>query len=337
MKGQTAAFEKEKAKYELIYVNYKKTYDKLADDWLTNEAATLAETLHDGDACPVCGSIDHPEKAHRGKVEVTKDELDAANKKLSKIESDYRTAVANYESSLNRLESKKNDLARIEIESGNVEQESSKLHAMQKSLEEEVSTLRKARNKLTELREKQNLQSKIADRLIQEKAEVERVVLERSASLETNQAIFNHTLNSIPEDVRELDVLKQRITELNTKKVNLDRAWESVQKLREEGRERVTSSKSAEIHAKNSLVETEEKKGLAENRFLEALKKSEFPTEEAYHEAKMDEASRTLLKSEIDNFKQQFYSIREAIKELNKILEGKEKVDLSGLDNALVV
>lgn len=337
LKGQTAAFEKEKTKYELIYVNYKKTYDKLADDWLTNEAATLAETLHDGGACPVCGSIDHPEKAHRGEVEVTKDELDAANKKLSKIESDYRTAVANYESSLNRLESKKNDLARIEIESGNVEEESSKLHAMQKSLEEEVSTLRKDRNKLTELREKLNLQSKIADGLIQEKAEVERVVLERNASLETNQAIFNHTLNSIPEDVRELDVLKQRITELNTKKVNLDRAWESVQKLREEGRERVTSSKSAEIHAKNSLVETEEKKGLAENRFLEALKKSEFPTEEAYHEAKMDEASRTLLKSEIENFKQQFYSIREAIKELNKILEGKEKVDLSGLDNALVV
>ena len=46
----------------------------------------------------------------------------------------------------------------------------------------------------------------------------------------------------------------------------------------------------------------------------------------------MDEVSRTKLKTEIDNFKQQFYSVREAVKELTVMLEGKEKVDLSELD-----
>ena len=73
------AFVEEKNKHELAYVAYKKHYEKLANDWLLNEAATLAEALHDGDACPVCGSVEHPEKAHRGDVEVTKEELETAN------------------------------------------------------------------------------------------------------------------------------------------------------------------------------------------------------------------------------------------------------------------
>ena len=47
----------------------------MAQDWLNNEAATLAEMLHDGDNCPVCGSKEHPNKAHRGEVAVTKEEL----------------------------------------------------------------------------------------------------------------------------------------------------------------------------------------------------------------------------------------------------------------------
>ena len=148
------------------------------------------------------------------------------------------------------------------------------------------------------------------------KNELERAFLESSATLETKQAIFNHELNTIPEDVRELSVLEQRIHALNTKKIEMDRAWETIRKLREEGREQLSSSKSAEIHAKTSLSEAEEKKVNAKKRFLEALEKSEFPTEEAYQVAKMDESSRTRLKNEIDNFKQQYYAVREAMKEL---------------------
>ena len=336
LKAQTAAFEQEKIKHEITYVRDKIEYEKMATDWLANEAATLAETLHDGDSCPVCGSFDHPKKAHRGNVEVSKAELEVANKALSKVEGEYRTAVANYQSALNQLEGKRIGLARIEIDIENVETESSKLQAMKQTVEDEVSGLRESRKKLTELKERLNLQSKIADGLIQNKLELERAVLERSASLKSNQAIFDHTLHSIPEDVRELKVLEQRISELNTKKSNLDRAWKTVQKLREDGRERVTSSKSAEIHAKKSLVEAEEKKKATGVRFSKALEDSDFLTEEAYHQAKMDVDSRTLLKSTIENFKQQFYSVREAVKELTTKLEGKEKVDLSGLDSALV-
>ena len=336
LKGQAITLEREQEKQEITYTQTKREYDKLAEDWLMNEAATLAEVLHDGDACPVCGSQEHPEKAHRSGAEVTKEQLEAANKELSIIESVYRTAVANYQSTVNQVEVKKEELTRIGLNLENIEFQSSQMHETKKRLQQEVTALREVRTNLAQLKERYAHQSKLTEKLIEKKTETERVVLGHNASLEKEQAIFDHTLNGIPEEFRELRVLKQRIAELNQQKNELDQAWERVQKLREEGKERATSSQSAEIHAKTNLVEAVEKQQLAAARFTDALKNSEFPTEEAYHEAKMDETSRKLLKSEIDNFKQQFYSVREAVKELTTLLDGKEKMDLSALDRVLV-
>ena len=52
-----------KNQHEVAYKSYRKKYDEMAQDWLNNEAATLAEMLHDGDDCPVCGSKEHPEES----------------------------------------------------------------------------------------------------------------------------------------------------------------------------------------------------------------------------------------------------------------------------------
>ncbi|WP_342510441.1 SMC family ATPase [Sporosarcina sp. FSL K6-1522] len=336
LQAQMVQCENERNKQEVVYANSRKEYEQLAEDWLMNEAATLAATLHDGVACPVCGSIEHPEKAHRGETEVTKEELDKANKQLARIESDYRTAAANFESAFQQVMMKKEELERMNIDDNEAEIESSKWNATKKQLEEEVASLRSARQQWSQLKEGWIQQSKIADELTENKVVIERAVFEGSASYEKEQALFEQTLYTIPEDVRELHVLEQRIATFTQRKRDLDRAWEMIQQRREEGRERFTTSQSAEIHAKTSFIEMEDKQGVAEKRFMEALQKSEFPTEQAYHDSKMDETSRTSLKAEIEHFKQQFYAAREAMKELSALLEGKEKVDVSGVEQALV-
>ena len=334
--AQMAIFDNERNKQEILYVDSKKEYETLAQDWLMNEAATLAEMLHDGEACPVCGSNDHPQKAHRGEVEVTKEVLEKASVELARIESRYRTAVANYDSSFKQVMLKKSELVKIDVDVEQVKAENSKLHVTKKQLEQEVSVLRAMRQELSQLKDKVTQQSQIVEELVQNKTAIERAVFECQASYEKEQALFEQILNAIPEDIRELNVLEQRIAAFTQQKRVLDTAWETIQKRREEGRERLTTCKSAEIHMKQALVETAEKQQTAQQRFVEALQKSEFPTEQVYHEAKMDEASRAKLKSDIENFKQQFYAVREAVKELAALLEGKEKIDISGVDQTLV-
>lgn len=169
LKEQITACKSEQDKHELTYVQTKKEYEQLAEDWLRNEAATLAETLHDGEACPVCGSAEHPQKAHRSEAEVTKAQLEAANKQLATIESVYRTAVANYQSIFNQTEVKKKELLHIGIEVENVDVENNRLQAEKKHLEEEIATLREMRSKLVQLKETFTHQSNQADLLMEKK------------------------------------------------------------------------------------------------------------------------------------------------------------------------
>lgn len=55
-------------------------YNELQDRRTRNQIAALVAKLHDGQACPVCGSLDHPQPAKVTKTQtVTDEELQAAN------------------------------------------------------------------------------------------------------------------------------------------------------------------------------------------------------------------------------------------------------------------
>src|SRR5699024_6424528 len=52
-------YKKNQETYNEVYKNYEKEENK----WLNNEAAVLANKLEEGEACKVCGSTTHPDKA----------------------------------------------------------------------------------------------------------------------------------------------------------------------------------------------------------------------------------------------------------------------------------
>ena len=58
----------------------KQHYNELQDRRTRNQIAALVAKLHDGQACPVCGSLDHPHPAKVTHTQtVTDEELQAAN------------------------------------------------------------------------------------------------------------------------------------------------------------------------------------------------------------------------------------------------------------------
>lgn len=337
LQKQVALLKNEEQNHELTYVEHKKAYDQYAKQWLMNEAATLAEMLCDGEQCPVCGSAEHPEKAkHSDEVTISKEQLELKGEELSTVEGHYRIAVANLESAMQQLTQKKQAIDLLEIDQEDAQSFSHQLHMERNDLEQQVTALRSNREKLTTLKEKLHIESTRVEQLNGKTRELERHVIEQTAMLDKDQTILDNLVNTIPEDLRVLEDLKRRIDELQKTKSMMEKAWEHVQQLREDSRERITTAQSAERHAKQMCVEVEEKENEAGKRFKDALQKSAFQTEETYYAAKMEEQSRIDLKQEIEHFKQQLHTVTQTVKDLGEILKGKEPVQLHDIEEALI-
>jgi exonuclease SbcC len=328
LEKRSAVLEVERNEKELLYRKYKADYDETEQRWFDNQAAMLAESLREGEACPVCGSEHHPVKSHK-KVEgaLSKEQLEKQKEQLAQVEKQYRLATINDENCIQLLGEKKKEMERLHNEAPNDE-----LHDQKRKLEIEMAQLREERKMLAELKEKAKKQEMVTAQFVQAKTDLERALLERQSDHKSKVAVLETTLQTIPGDVRVLSVLQERIVEMESRKNQLEREWKRVQKLREEAAERLAAATSTKMHAEKMLEDVTGKKDLAEARFNEALRNSDFPTEAAYREAQMTEASRLSLKENIVAFKQQYHSLRETVAELQELLKGKEPVDLQVLE-----
>src|SRR5690606_1843512 len=132
------------------------------------------------------------------------------------------------------------------------------------------------------------------------------------------KAVFEQGLLAIPEEVRVLSVLKEKIAEAEAEKGNLERLWEKIQQELQRTKEQYTEASVGAKHAAATAKEIEQKKDNAQQQWNEALQKSEFASEQAYQLAKLTERERTALKEAIQVFKQNRHTLTEQIKELQE-------------------
>ena len=329
-------YEKVKIEREQRYRVAQSAYDQLSAEWLQGEASILAAELRDGEACPVCGSAEHPNKVHEDNPKISKEQLNKEKANLATIESEYRMVVAQFENAIAELKDKTIAAENETIDVTEIATEKAHTQVEKMRLEQEVTELRGKRIALVEDKKKMQVQTENAERLTEQKHAIEKAVFEMKANLQTITALIEQTSATIPKELMELEALERTIQQLNHKKVNMELAWKSVQAQLETSRELLTTSTSNEKHANAMFEEVQAKKIQVEKRFEEALNKSTFETKEAYQEAKLDEQSRKALRAKIDDFKQKFYAVREDVKSLTALLAGKEKVDVQQLEQKLM-
>ncbi|WP_062106796.1 AAA family ATPase [Bacillus niameyensis] len=327
--------EREVAVKQQDYEKQRAEYLSLENAWLNNQAAMIASHLHDGEACPVCGSFTHPEKATSAKGVVTREQLEALKKQLDEKDSLYRDHVALLNTIVSQLKEKTEEVVQFGIRVEEVATVKEELVVAGKRLKVEVDQLTESRKRLIQLKEAVEKVNAEMQGLESEKVDCDQLLQKQKTAFETARAVYEDRLHQIPEEVRVLADLENEIAETEKNKLNLEMAWEQAQKDLQKAQENRTKALANLEHANKLLEETTEKKEAAILAFQEAVQKAGFDSSEAYNQAKMPESERQNFKKAIEQFKQNLSTAREQVSELKELLKDKSRIDLTVLQQEL--
>lgn len=328
--------ETETLEKEQHYNKVKIAYTALENEWFANQARVLAAHLHEGEACPVCGSVEHPNKNEQDQtVAPSKEQLEQEKLKLNQVDNAYRNASAKRNAILEQLSSKGEEVAAFGVNVDQADEVCKTLNESRLQMEVEVIQMRKDKEILQKIKTQHQELSLAVKELEVKKVEIVKTYQDTQSIYEKSKAVFEDKLQSIPKEVRNLSQLEQQIREASEHKTSLENAWKAVQQQRQEAREQHASSLLTIEHTEQVFQETQAKLNQAEAAFKKALVSSSFDSDESYQLAKLRDSERTALKEQIMEFKQSRHTLAEQVAELSVKLANKTKVDLNELQNEL--
>ncbi|WP_075618756.1 AAA family ATPase [Paenisporosarcina indica] len=329
---QEAETLNEKLKFDRVH----ETYTALEQQWFDNQARVLAAHLHDGDACPVCGSVEHPNKNDQDQtIAPSKEELEQSKSILNKVDNQYRDAVAKQSALSDQIIKKVEELTTLGVDPQQARTVYGILDESRLKVDREVSTMRKDKAKLLEKKQQHQVQAVKVEELQLKKVQVEKSYQEMNSTFEKLKAIYEDKLHSIPHEIRVLTQLELQIKETNIHKNQLEHAWSTIQQQHQDAKEQHSSSILTVKHTEQAVQETNDKKDKADIQFKAALKNSSFNSEGDYQLARLKGNEMVALKEQIIAFKQARHTLSEQVAELNTLLENKEKADLIVLQSEL--
>ena len=274
-------------------------YEHQAELFINAAAIRLANELKVGQACPVCGSLDHPNPRRSDEKILSKNELDQFRFDVESLENKVRqvqqeltvlqTTQSEEQRSLNEL---------VQTLQGR-HVVSSDFRLNQEVADQLSEALRKETHELVQLIEKvhldvQRLENEI-QRLTQLKLEIEPleqqidqkqgVLQEQRDRYKAEQRSKKDLEESIPENYRSLEVLNQMMSEVELRKVELEQNISSSEADYQRVTTQIAGLKAAIEEVNQQLAYYIEQFEQSNEAFFEQIQ-TYFESVERYEEAK---------------------------------------------------
>lgn len=340
-------------KVEKLYNNLKSDYDYMLDIYRKEQAGILADSLRNGEPCPVCGSKEHPMKAIKNSENVPTDEelkkkkleyekVEEKNNsmllKLTSINSKIKGILDNINNSLNKLSERDADINN----EYNEKTSKSEVTKLGKQLKSEIESLKE---ELKGYNEKIKLKEVIDKKIIElnkylADSEVELNSLrEKDKNIYANIQSINATLselkNDIPEDITSIDKLNELI---KLKSYELEESKKMLLlsiKDRDENIRLVEGEKAKEKEIESNIVALRKDVLEIKNDFEKALKENNFNDEDEYYIAKSNIEIYSKLDEEIEKFDKELLILKNEYKKLNKKCENIVFIDLKDINEKI--
>ena len=178
-------------------------YNDKFKKYLDEQAGIIAETLTEGQPCPVCGSLSHPNVAVRSENAPTKAELDKLKTDAENAQKTAETASGEAATVKGQLDEKSRAIAELlSAEFENVAEENA------------PEIIKKAKAEVDEKISELDKKIKAEAKKIKRKAEIDFLLPEISEKREKTDALIKTAEDGISKNTERLALLEERIAEL---------------------------------------------------------------------------------------------------------------------------
>lgn len=346
----------ENKKYESLYKTEKKEFEVLQNDFIKGFASKMAESLKEGEPCPVCGSIHHIKIIHSDVSNIPSEEdVKRKSEKVEIILKKYNDASATFEAK------KAEGIAEKKIVDSMKEELSQSVDEKFNTLEKEKLTqftkeiLDKAENEIKEysvrykkLSAQKDLKDSINKEYEENNKDIEREKLkiedlnskytEIFGEVQGFNKLIDEMKNELPENIRTEEKLKLKIGSLKT-------SYDKMEKELEDSRKNLQNCKmenSNLIHNGESLNKEKEKAqgnySTAYESYIKKIKCMDFKDEDEFLSYKMPAQKIQGLSDEISDYNEKVRFNMDRYEAVKKELLGKSKIHTEDLkDNLLKI
>ncbi|EMX5391998.1 SbcC/MukB-like Walker B domain-containing protein [Listeria innocua] len=293
------------------------------------QAATLAAHLHEGDACPVCGSVSHPQLAEYGES-ASLTTLEEAKAKLH----EKQLAINEVEKSISQLEwqlAEWADIAGVDLVA--VEKLLAENRQLAKNLTDQINQLQ------TNVAQKENIQGAL-ETLKNKQKELETEKNNTALQVESfhqevqlSSGKLSYLEQAIPADLRDKTIFDKKKNELsNSIKTHLEQV-EQVDKIFREAEKETTRLESTLQSAEKTTLDAKEALQIQREVFKDAMKQNDFPTYEAYKQALMSVEELKSKEEQLADFERKRHLAISRQADLTEKLKNKQKPNIEQLES----
>lgn len=291
-----------------------------------NYAAVLAETLEEGEPCPVCGSEHHPQPAESGHGDIEDGSIEEYQQHLNVLKVKLKTADESERAYSNKTAAGKSKIEALSAELNEISSDGKDV-----SLEEIQLHLKEAEQAGNTI-EKLAADNAGVDKEINKSEEHLKDLIGKTESLKTevNQRknIIKELKDSLPDGIRTREDLKNRIKVIQQEIDQHNTLLEQAENRCRKTNDRLVSLRASREAAEKARVNAESSRDKKRAVFFKRIAEEGFESREDFDASRLTEQEIDELEMETARYYREYHSETDRCSKLKEELGGTEKPDL---------
>jgi exonuclease SbcC len=341
-------FETKKGEFQQAEVRLKDgklLLEELEQKWLHGQAAIIADQLHDGEECPVCGSLHHPNPAKGFEGSVPNEEdLKSAKEQIAVLEKEKTSAESSFYDLQSSVKALKETLVetlqsiqkqRSDFTAENVSPYKSHLESKRVELLQRQKELKEKQTKLKKINQELQQWESTKETVGKSIVALTEQVNELTIAFTEKKTTLNGIIDRVPEDLRTVEDFEKQLKLARKKQEELQKQFEEAQKNYQETRERYASEHAGYTTVQQHAVDKSNELKIERESFILQMHKQGFENYGSFAKAKRTEEQIQQLEREIREYGEKLRSVSDRLQELVIRLKHVKTPDLDALQLAV--